>query len=45
VSYVTETPEDCIQKALEIAALIATKTPVGINAIKRSIIYSRDHTV
>ncbi len=32
-------------KAMELATQIASKPPVGIYAIKKSIIYSRDHTV
>ena len=34
VSYVTETKEDCLKKALEIANKIAEKSPVGIATIK-----------
>jgi delta(3,5)-delta(2,4)-dienoyl-CoA isomerase len=45
VSYVTETAEDAVKKAIEIATVIAGKSPIGINASKKSILYSRDHTV
>ena len=34
-----------MEKALEIANLIASKSPVAIYAIKKSLNFSRDHTV
>jgi delta(3,5)-delta(2,4)-dienoyl-CoA isomerase len=34
-----------INGAIEIAAQIAEKSPVGVQGTKRSIVYSRDHTV
>jgi hypothetical protein len=37
--------EECLKKAYEIANTIAMKSPVAINITKKSIIYSRDHTV
>jgi len=40
-----ETPEECMKKALEIATTIAEKSPVAIATCKKSLIYSRDHTV
>ena len=45
VSFVTETKEECLEKALEIASHIASKSPVAIKAIKENINFSRDHTV
>jgi delta(3,5)-delta(2,4)-dienoyl-CoA isomerase len=34
VSSVSETPEDCLKKALELAKNIATKSPVGVATLK-----------
>lgn len=34
-----------LENVMNIASNIATKSPVGIQMTKRSIIYSRDHTV
>lgn len=34
-----------LEGVLNIASDIASKSPVGIQMTKRSIIYSRDHTV
>ena len=31
--------------AIEIASQIAEKSPLGVQGTKRSIVYSRDHTV
>ena len=45
VSYVKETREDCLAKAVELAKNIALKSPVGIATLKQNIVYSRDHTV
>lgn len=45
VSQVAENQEQCMQKALDLARIIAAKSPVAINATKQSIVYSRDHTV
>ena len=45
VSYVTETREECLAKAMELAKNIASKSPVGIATLKQNIVYSRDHTV
>ena len=45
MSDVTETKEDCLKRAIELAKDIATKSPVGIATLKQNIVYSRDHTV
>mmetsp|Transcript_2247 Transcript_2247/g.2194 ORF Transcript_2247/g.2194 Transcript_2247/m.2194 type:complete len:102 (+) Transcript_2247:116-421(+) len=45
VSYVEENQEATFKKALEIANTIASKSPLAINVLKKSITYSRDHTV
>jgi enoyl-CoA hydratase/carnithine racemase len=42
---VTETREECLKKALDLAKQIATKSPVGIATLKQNIVFSRDHTV
>lgn len=34
-----------IENVMNIASDIASKSPVGVQMTKRSIIYSRDHTV
>jgi delta(3,5)-delta(2,4)-dienoyl-CoA isomerase len=34
VSYVTDTREDCISKAMELARNIASKSPVGMTTLK-----------
>ena len=34
VSYVTDTLEDCLSKALELARNIASKSPVGMATLK-----------
>ena len=45
VSRVTEDAESCMKAAMDLAKLIASKSPVAVAASKRSIIYSRDHSV
>lgn len=45
VSGVYDTKEACSEGAMKLAKLIASKSPVAINITKKSIIYSRDHTV
>ena len=45
MSEVTETKEDCLKKAIDIAKEIASKSPVGILTLKQNIVYSRDHSV
>lgn len=34
-----------IKAALEIASTIASKSPVAVQGTKKSLVYSRDHTV
>jgi len=45
VSRVLDSKEECLAEAYKIANLIAQKSPVAINITKKSLIYSRDHTV
>ena len=45
LSKVTETKEECLQEAIKLATLIATKSPVAVTTSKQSLNYSRDHTV
>ncbi|PYI01537.1 ClpP/crotonase [Aspergillus sclerotiicarbonarius CBS 121057] len=45
VNRVFGTKEDAIRGALELAALIATKSPVAVQGTKELLNYSRDHTV
>lgn len=45
VSHVHESQDAVLSAAREMAALIAEKSPVAINITKKSLIYSRDHTV
>lgn len=36
--------EELIKESLKIAEIIASKSPVALQAIKRNLIYSLDHT-
>lgn len=44
VSKVFETKEDMIKAAIELADLIAQKSPIAVQATKKSIVYSMEHT-
>jgi len=44
VSRVYETKEDLFRAALELAQTIAEKSPVAVQATKKSLVYSLDHT-
>lgn len=45
VSQVHRTKDDAVKAALELAGLIATKSPIGVQGTKELLNYSRDHTV
>nr|XP_022912234.1 delta(3,5)-Delta(2,4)-dienoyl-CoA isomerase, mitochondrial-like isoform X2 [Onthophagus taurus] len=45
VSKVFDSKESLIAGALDVAKLIASKSPVGVQGTKKSLVYSRDHTV
>jgi delta(3,5)-delta(2,4)-dienoyl-CoA isomerase len=45
VSYVFDSQDKAIDKALEIARVIAGKSPVAVQGTKTLLDYSRDHTV
>lgn len=45
VVKILTTPETLLQHAFIVAKNIATKPPIAIQGIKRSLIYSRDHAV
>lgn len=45
VSCVLNNQESLMQKALEVAELIASKSPVAVQTSKLSLVYSRDHPV
>ena len=45
VSQVYETKEEMIEKAMDMAEIIASKSPVAIMSTKRNLLFSRDHTV
>jgi delta(3,5)-delta(2,4)-dienoyl-CoA isomerase len=45
VSRVTDDPESCMKAAVDLAKLIASKSPVAVSASKKSILFSRDHSV
>lgn len=45
VSKVFDNKDSMISKAIELGAEIASKSPLAVQLTKRSIIYSRDHTV
>ena len=45
VSEVFQSQEDCLKRAIELATLIASKSPVAVSATKKSIVFSRDHSV
>lgn len=44
VSKVFETKDEMIAAAIQIAETIASKSPVAVQATKRNIVYSMDHT-
>lgn len=44
-SRVFASKEECVDGAVELARVIAEKSPVAIVGIKKSLNYSRDHTV
>lgn len=44
VSQVFDTHEAMIEHALSTAELIATKSPVGVQATKKNLVYSTEHT-
>ena len=45
ISKVSETPEECLKEAVDLAKFIASKSPVAVTTTKQSLNYSRDHTV
>jgi Delta3,5-Delta2,4-dienoyl-CoA isomerase len=45
VSQVTDSPESCLESAVALAKLIASKSPVAVTTTKLSLNYSRDHSV
>lgn len=45
LSYVLETKEGAVGKAMEIAKLIASKSPIAVQGTKIVLGYSRDHTI
>ena len=45
VSGVYETNDKLFSEAYKLAELIASKSPVAIHTTKKSILYSRDHSV
>ena len=45
VSSIHENKEEVLKQALALAQVIAAKSPVAVSTSKRSIVYSRDHTV
>jgi Delta3,5-Delta2,4-dienoyl-CoA isomerase len=45
VSYVLDTKEAAVNKAMEIARLLASKSPVAVQGTKTLLNYSRDHSV
>jgi len=45
VSYAFDTREKAVDKALQIARVIAGKSPVAVQGTKTLLDYSRDHTI
>ena len=45
MSYVVENKEMAIEKAMEMANIIAVKSPVAVQGTKILLDYSRDHSV
>jgi Delta3,5-Delta2,4-dienoyl-CoA isomerase len=45
VSYIVENRDKAIEKALDIAKLVAEKSPVAVQGTKVLLDYSRDHSV
>ena len=38
-------PEACLKESLELAKVIASKSPIAVQGSKINVIYSRDHSV
>ena len=45
VSYVVESKESGVSKALDIAKLIASKSPIAVQGTKNQLDFARDHTI
>jgi Delta3,5-Delta2,4-dienoyl-CoA isomerase len=45
LSYVLESKEKAVGKAMEIAKVIASKSPIAVQGTKTILDYSRDHTI
>lgn len=45
LSYVVESKESGVAKALEIAKVIASKSPIAVQGTKSQLDFSRDHTI
>ena len=45
MSYVCESKDKGVEKAMEIAKVIAGKSPVAVQGTKALLDYSRDHSV
>lgn len=45
ISHVLDDKDATFNKALELAEIIAAKSPVAVATIKQNVVYSRDHTV
>lgn len=45
ISKITDNQTQLDQECMKLAETIASKSPVAINVTKKSIVYSRDHTV
>ncbi|MCP4181783.1 MAG: crotonase/enoyl-CoA hydratase family protein [Hyphomicrobiales bacterium] len=45
INTICDSPQDVLVKAIDLARQIATKSPLAISGIKKSIDYARDHNV
>lgn len=44
ISNVFESREEMIKKAIDLAAIIASKSPIAVQGTKKNMVYSMDHT-
>ena len=45
ISKIVDTPENCLKESINLAILIASKSPIAVATTKSNLNYSRDHSV